>query len=555
LPKGYGVSEAVFENFSEGDGEGHAVEVLKTDVLVIGGGGAGLRAALAARDEGLDVALVSKTPIGKSTCTQLSGGAFSVASRSLTREAHYEYSLLTGRGLNQRDFLRALVDEAPERIRELEGFGLKGEWRTGRYTTYGQAPVWGNPIVEVLRDTAQGKGVSLRPWVMVFELLKDGGKIIGALGFHSRTGENIGISARAVVLANGGGGALYPRNDNPVRTTGDGFALAYEAGCALRDMEFVQFIPIGLAEPGKPSNLLAPSLADAGLVLNSQGENILQKYGIFDKPVAVRCRDTFSRAVAFEEREGKEVFLDLTFLAEATWPRDHMASSQRGMLARIYACREKPLRISPTCHFFMGGVATTVEGETGIPGLFAAGEVVGGVHGANRMGGNALSEILVFGYRAGRKAGQFAGNTPGSERDWKRVEEVGREAFEKIRYSSTGTAPRDLRRKFGKTLWEHAGIIRDQRSLRRALKDFAQMEQEEIPAARLSAPKEILEKMEMKGALRVGEMIARSALFREESRGAHYREDFPDADDNRWRGNIFVKNEKGKMGLEFRPCG
>ena len=290
--------------------------------------------------------------------------------------------------------------------------GSKGNGEPAAIPPTGKAPAWGNPIVEVLKKTAQDRGISLHPWIMIFDLVKDGGKIIGALGFNFRTGKPIGFSARAIILANGGGGAIYPRNDNPVRTTGDGYSLAYKAGCVLRDMEFVQFIPIGLAEPGKPGNLLAPSLADAGKVVNSQGEDILRKYGIFDKPVAVRCRDTFSRAVAFEEREGKEVYLDLRFLTASTWPGDHMALSQREMLARIYSCKEKPLRISPTCHFFMGGIAATMNGKTGIPGLFAAGEVVGGVHGANRMGGNALSEIFVFGYRAGKEAGSWIKETP-----------------------------------------------------------------------------------------------------------------------------------------------
>ncbi|MBP1720420.1 MAG: L-aspartate oxidase [Deltaproteobacteria bacterium] len=440
-----------------------------------------MRAALAAREEGAEVALASKTPIGKSTCTQLSGGAFSVTSQGFSLENHYELSFLTGKELNQKEFLRILGEETPQRIRELEGFGLQGEWRTRGYTTHGKAPVWGNPIVEVLKETAQHRGILLHPWVMIVDLIQDGGKMIGALGFNFRTGKQIGFSARAIVLANGGGGALYSKNDNPVRNTGDGYSLAYKAGCALRDMEFVQFIPIGLAEPGKPANLLAPSLADAGKVLNSEGEDIFRKYRIFEKPVAVRCRDTFARAIAFEEREGKGVFLDLSLLTESTWPGDHMALSQREMLTRIYSCKEKPLRISPTCHFFMGGIATTKDGETGVPGLFAAGEVVGGVHGANRMGGNALSEIFVFGYRAGKSAGQWAQNTPPSQYACKRVEQYAGETGEKFRYRPTGTPPRELRRRLGKILWEKVGILRDKMSLSLFLKATEQMEREEVP--------------------------------------------------------------------------
>jgi succinate dehydrogenase/fumarate reductase flavoprotein subunit len=363
----------------------------------------------------------------------------------------------------------------------------------------------------------------------------------------------MGFAAKAVILANGGGGALYPRNDNPVRATGDGYALAYHAGCKLRDLEFVQFIPEGLAEPKRPGYLLAPTFADAGLVVNSRGEDVLKKYRIFDRPVAVRCRDIFSQAIAWEEKDGREVYLDLRALTEETWPKDNMARSQWDLLRRNLSCQERKLRISPTCHFFMGGVAADLKGDTGIPGLFAVGEVAGGLHGANRMGGNALSEVFVFGYRAGKIAGQQVRGMSRGEGDRRRVEQQGREAFENLRYSSSGTPPRELRRKFGKTLWESAGIIRDRRSLLGALTAFRQMEKEELPAARVSTPKEMLEKMEMKGALLVGEMIARSALLREETRGAHCREDFPEADDTRWKGNIFLRNEKGKMALEFRP--
>jgi len=529
------------------------MDLVESDVLVIGGGGAGLRAALSAREEGARVVLVSKTPIGKATCTQLSGGAFSVAAGGFSEIAHMEATLRVGRGINREEFVQTLVAEAPERIRELERFGLTGEWKIGRFTTHGRAPSWGTPIVEVLKEIVRKQGVSLFPWVMVFSLVQDGGRVVGALGFNFRTGAKMGFAAKAVILANGGGGALYPRNDNPVRATGDGYALAYHAGCNLRDLEFVQFIPEGLAEPKRPGYLLAPTFADAGLVVNSRGEDVLKKYRIFDRPVAVRCRDIFSQAIAWEEKDGREVYLDLRALTEETWPKDNMARSQWDLLRRNLSCQERKLRISPTCHFFMGGVAADLKGDTGIPGLFAVGEVAGGLHGANRMGGNALSEVFVFGYRAGKIAGQQVRGMSRGEGDRRRVEEQGREAFENLRYSSSGTPPRELRRKFGKTLWESAGIIRDRRSLLGALTAFRQMEKEELPAARVSTPKEMLEKMEMKGALLVGEMIARSALLREETRGAHCREDFPEADDTRWKGNIFLRNEKGKMALEFRP--
>ncbi len=511
-----------------------------------------MRAALAAREGGAEVALVSKTPIGKSTCTQLSGGAFSVAAGGFSESAHIEATLRTGRGLNREEFVHTLVAEAPERIRELERFGLSGEWKRGRFTTHGKAPSWGTPIVEVLKETAQNQGISFFPWIMIFSLVKAGERVVGALGFHVRTGEKIAFLSKAVILANGGGGALYPRNDNPVRATGDGYALAYHAGCDLRDLEFVQFIPEGLAEPGNPGFLLAPTFADVGLVLNSPGEDVLEKYQIFDRPVAVRCRDIFSQAIASEEREGRNVYLDLRALTEETWPKDNMARSQWDLLRRRLSCQERLLRISPTCHFFMGGVGTRLNGNTGVPGLFAAGEVVGGLHGANRMGGNALSEVFVFGYRTGKEAGTWIRKNSWGEDPEKTVLRDLQMVESKLKNVGKGLPPRELRKRFGRILWDKAGIIRDRAGLQIALEAFAKMRQEDLLEVRTGTPKEILEKFELENALLIGEMISRSALLREESRGAHYRRDFPKTDDSKWKGNIFLKKSPAGMVLELK---
>ena len=529
------------------------MKIIKTEVLVVGGGGAGLRAAIAAKEEGAEVLLVSKTPAGKSTCTQLSGGGFSLAAGGFSEQDHLESTLLVGRGLNHIEFVRTLVAEAPDRIRELEGFGLPGEWGRGRFNTYGKAPSWGASIVAVLKETAQNRGVSLLPWIMILDVVKDGQKVVGALGFNFRTGEKIGIAANAVVLANGGGGALYPRNDNPVRITGDGYALAYKAGCTLRDMEFVQFFPMGLAEPGKPPFLLAPLFADAARIIDSQGEDVLKRYRIVDKPVALRCRDTFSRAIAKEEGEGRKVYIDFRSLTKETWPKDNLSQSQREMLMRNFSCQEKPLRISPTCHFFIGGVATDINGDTGVPGLFAAGEVAGGLHGANRMGGNALSEVFVFGNRAGKAAGKWSNRNPVHESPERTFARDFEDGHENLRNIGQGTAPREFRRRIGEILWNYAGIIRDEQGLRAAVDWISRTKREDLPGVRTANPKETLEKMEGENALLVAEMISRSALQRRESRGAHYRRDFPETDDRRWKGSIFIKKYGEVMALEFKP--
>ncbi len=240
------------------------METVKTDVLVIGGGGAGMRAALAAREKGSEVLLVSKTPMGKSTCTYLSAGAFTLAVEGMSKEKHRELTLQAGRGINDPELVEILVEEAPERVRELGRFGVVGKWSKGRFACQGKISAWGAPLTDALAEASRKQGVSEQPWVMVWDLLKEDGKIIGALGFEFRKGIPIAFLSKATILANGGGGALYRRHDNPVRTTGDGYALAFRAGCRLRDMEFVQFIPTGLAEAGKPAYLIAVPLMDVG---------------------------------------------------------------------------------------------------------------------------------------------------------------------------------------------------------------------------------------------------------------------------------------------------
>jgi succinate dehydrogenase/fumarate reductase flavoprotein subunit len=527
------------------------MEIVKTDVLVIGGGGAGLRAALAAREQGAEVLLVSKTPLGKSTCTYLSAGGFSLAVQGVTEETHRQLTLESGRGINDRELVRLFVEEAPERVRELERFGVQGKWGKGRFSCEGKISAWGAPLTNALAAANRKLGVSEAPWVMIFSLLVEEGKAVGALGFEFRKGVPIVFQSKATILANGGGAALYLRHDNPVRMTGDGYALAYEAGCRLRDMEFVQFIPSGLAEPGKASILVAVSLVDEGRIINSAGEDILQKYRITDRPVVIKCRDSLSQAMFREEEEGKSVFLDLTGLKEEAWPKDNFAESERELLYEGLSCSKKPIRISPMCHFFMGGVSADPDGKTDIPGLFAAGEVMGGLHGANRMGGNALSEIIVFGCRAGRSAGEWAlGRNAG--RMVQALAETRWDSLQKGKQAK-GLPPRAIRKRIAEILWKHGGISRDERGLNSVLEFFKKIREEELPGVSTGTPKEILEKLEVETALSVGEMIVRSGLLRKESRGAHFRRDFPRPDDQNWKGNIFLRKSAEGMSLEYQP--
>lgn len=527
------------------------MEIIKTDVLVVGGGGAGLRAAMAAREGGAEVHLVSKTPVGKSTCTYLSAGAFAVSMQGFSKEDHLQATLQAGKGINIRSFAEILVEEASERIQELEKLGLVGQWVKSRFYVSGKAPSWGAPLTTLLALEVKKLGVADLPWVTVLKILVHRGRAIGALGYDYRRGKTIPFLCKAIILANGGGAALYRRNDNPVRLTGDGYALAYHAGCSLRDMEFVQFMPTGLAEPGKPTILIAGSLCDVGKILNSSGENLLEKHQITERPVVAKARDKFSLAIFREEAEGREVFLDLRSLTDADWPKDN-SQSQRSYLCHTLSCQTKPIRISPMGHFFMGGVTTDPHGHTEISGLLAAGEVVGGLHGANRMGGNALDEILVFGRRAGLAAAKWAKNEDWVNHGGTLLQEEMR-MWEKKTRLPKGLPPKKVRQKLAEILWNEGGISRNGQSLGEALKTIRKMQSDDLPQVKEESPKEILEKIELENALGVAEMILRSAFMREESRGAHFRGDFPKTDDQKWKGNIFIKKSGAGMHLEFRP--
>lgn len=528
------------------------MEIIKTEVLIIGGGGAGMEAAIAAKEKDVDVLLVSKTPLGKSTCTYLSAGAFSLAAEGLSEEAHLALTLQTGKGINEKALAEILVKEAPQRVKDLQSLGLMGEWSKGRFRCAGRATAAGAPLTKVLAEETLRRGVSFLPWIMITELISDSERIRGAIGFDYHQKKILAIQSKAVILANGGGGALYMRHDNPVRATGDGYVLAFQVGCSLRDMEFVQFMPLGLADPGKPALLAAPALADLGKVINSQGEDILEKYQIKERPVAVRARDSFSLAILKEERQGSHVYLDLRSLSEKDWRYDSFVREQRPLLMKNFSCAEKPLPILPMCHFFMGGISIDQNGQTEIPGLFAAGEVTGGLHGANRMGGNALGEVLVFGYRAGMSAREWAKR----QMPIKGADTLFKEKLifwqKKLTLSPQGLSPHTLRKKIGEILWKEAGILRDEKSLSSALKEFQKIKENDLPKVRTENSKEILQKLEVENALLIGEMISKAALKRQESRGAHFREDYPQTNEQ-WRGNIFLKKVKEGMELEFRP--
>ncbi len=528
------------------------MEVFTCDILVIGAGATGLRSAIEAKSKGFEVAILSKTSLGKGCCTSFSGSGFSAALGKVTRDEHFKNTLRIGRETNSKKLVKILANEAPSRIFELKKFGVTIYIGDGIGTCKRKPPGLGLEITLPLLSYAEKRGITSYDHRMVIELMKEGQVVTGAIAYNLLSGELEIFHSKATILATGGGGALYGSSDNPIHITGDGYVLAVNAGAVIQDMEFVQFYPMGLI-----ATLIVPSsLADDGKILNKNGEEIPQKYGINDKPIAVRCRDQLSRAIFSEIRKGlgvnNHVLLDLTDLDDEAWEVNSLTQSWKTMLVKNFKSYDKPIPIRPVCHHFMGGISINEKCETGVPGLYAAGEVTGGIHGANRMGGNALSDTLVFGTIAGQNAVIFAANS--SFKKISREKIIGDKKYEHFINNSTGNEAslKKLREKLGEILTENAGIIRNDYGLKKGIIALKNIKTKAVPLLTASTPREVIKILELLNGIEIGEMIILSALHRKESRGSHFREDFPSQNDN-WRVNTVIKKIKSTLVVSTKP--
>jgi succinate dehydrogenase/fumarate reductase flavoprotein subunit len=464
--------------------------------------------------------------------------------------AHREGTLRAGRNINQAELVEALVEEAPARLHELKRWGIDGDFHKGYLFAKGRPPVQGEAIVACLLNKNRQVGTDFIGNLLVTDLVVEA-RAAGITAYSRTSGTWIAIAAKAVVLTTGGAAALYLRNDNPKRMLGEGCALALEAGAVLQDMEFVQFYPLCLAEPGLPALVVPPGLADCGRLINEHSEDILEKYGIKERPAGQRARDTLSQAL-FREiyRNGEAVFLDLTNLSEEQWHIDPFSASMIPLLRDRCGAMNRPLRIAPAAHHTMGGVKINEAGATSVPGLFAAGEVTGGLHGANRMGGNALSETLVFGTRAGRSAADCAKGRIDSDPSSVLTQLAAR----RLEKGAAEILVTNLRKKLRQVMWEDGGIMRNREGLvgaADALKDIR--EQLEASACRQEG-QDLTGTLELRSAVRVAGLILDGALRRQESRGAHFREDFPERDDEKWLGHLQVHvAADGKEVWSFHP--
>jgi succinate dehydrogenase/fumarate reductase flavoprotein subunit len=521
------------------------MQIMDSDVLIIGSGIAGLRAALEVSKLGRRALLISKGPLGKANNTYLAGGLFAFGAESADIHAHIDKTLKSGRGLNNLKLVETFAKQAPTMVRELQEMGMRGKMHKTGLITRQSSLIGGPKITPPLIRACQESGVQYLDGIMVTDLVTQDQSCIGAIGFHRRTGAVFGFGSRAVVLATGGAGAIYSQNNNAPGSTGDGYALALEAGLDLVDMEFVQFYPLVRAKGGQARMIVPAVLADLGKITNRLGEDLKEKYELREKPIALASRDRLARALFQEISQGKgidgAIHLDLREVKDAAIPFNKETIE---ILKRNLVYHLAPVKIAPACHHTMGGLGIDITGHTEIRGLFAAGEVVGGIHGANRMGGNALSESLVFGALAAQSALKYADSRPPSKHFQGEAEELARKTFARsLGENSKPITARPLMTKLGRILWEKAGILRDEKSLKESI-DGIDGVLGELEGHGAGNPLDLFRVFECRNAALSARAIAVSALKRTESRGSHYRTDFP-KENNAWLKHIYVRMSQG----------
>ncbi len=495
--------------------------VFKSDVLIIGSGAAGLRAAIEAEKLGAHTIVVSKSPAGMRTASAVTNGSFRAAVGGASKEDHLKATLDSGKGLCDPELVKVLVDEGPNRIAELEKFGMAIQINKGSATCGNDPQARGVGFVKPLVAYAKELGVEFVENCAVSKLLLDHNYVAGAIGY---TDEPSIFHSKATILATGGSGALYSRTDAPLSLLGDGYSLAYEAGATLRDMEFSQFVPVGLAEERLPLVVIYGDLVDKGLIINSKREDIVAKYNITTRPLTTMARDQFSAAMMREIVEGRGVdgaiLLDATKLLKTVALESLIPINAQRKALESAGVKEKPIKIAPVSHFTMGGVVFTPDCLTSIPGLFAAGEVTGGLHGANRIGGNAMTEIIVFGARAGASATARAKKA--ASYDTKKQEESETKSYEKTLTDEATLSPlQDLR----KSMWDKVGIVRSKDSLeeaQRLIKNYSAV----ATSMTASDSVDLRAAIETRHAVVAAGLVTDSALKRRESRGTHFRVDY-----------------------------
>ena len=572
-------------------------ESYEHDVLVIGAGGAGLRAAIEASSAGLSVGLVCKSLLGKAHTVMAEGGMAASLANVDDRDdwkVHFADTMRGGQYLNNWRMAEVHAQEAPARARELEAWGAVfdrtkdgrilqrnfGGHKYPRLAHVGDRT--GLEMIRTLQDHGIHQGIDVHMECTIVELLKNGDRVVGAFGYDRERGRFRLFSARAVVLASGGIGRAFKVTSNSWEYTGDGHALAYRAGADLLDMEFVQFHPTGMVWPPSVRGILVTEgvRGEGGVLRNSDGKRFMfadipdlyrsstaddeeegWRYTQGDKdsrrPPELLTRDHVARCIVREIKEGRGsphggVFLDIAWIKERL-PNgaEHIKKKLPSMhhqfkqLAGIDITQE-PMEVGPTTHYVMGGIRVDPDSQMStVPGLFAAGECAAGLHGANRLGGNSLSDLLVFGQRAGQHAASYAKEQTVASIDQSQVEEVARQALEPFeRGNADAEGPYQVQFDLQDMMQAQVGIVRTEGEILKAIESFPELRSRadrvgvqgnrEYNAGWHTA-------LDLRNLLMVAEAVARSAILRRESRGAHFREDYLQKDAEQGKVNTIIR--------------
>lgn len=583
-------------------------DTLDYDVLVIGAGGAGLRAAIEASAHGVSVGLICKSLLGKAHTVMAEGGIAASMANVDERDnwkVHFTDTMRGGQYLNNWRMAELHAKEAPERVRELEAWGALfdrtkdgkilqrnfGGHKYPRLAHVGDRT--GLEMIRTLQDHGIHQGVEVHMEFTIVSLLKDGGRVMGALGYDRDRGRFKVFRAKAVILATGGVGRAYKISSNSWEYTGDGHALAYHAGAELIDMEFLQFHPTGMVWPPSVQGILVTEAVrgEGGVLLNKDGRRFMfddipdlyknqtadneeegWRYTQGDRqarrPPELLTRDHVARCIVREIKEGrgsphKGVFLDIAWIKEKI-PNaaEHIKKKLPSMyhqfmkLADIDITKE-PMEIGPTTHYMMGGVKVDADTQMStVPGLFAAGECAAGLHGANRLGGNSLSDLIVFGKRAGEYAAIFAKEHGHGTLDEGNIKAVMEEALQPFDRAG-GENPFQVQFDLQEMMQDLVGIVRIEKELVEAQGELKKL-QARAANVHVIGNREYNNgwhtALDLQNLLTVSEAIALAALHRKESRGAHFRDDYPNKDEQSSKFNLVVyKGDDGQMEVKQQP--
>lgn len=537
---------------------------IETDVLVIGGGLAALRAAYDALLSGARVVLAVKGKAGRSGSSAMTSAGYSTPlSESDSADVYFEDTIKGGRGINDAKLVRILADEGPKRLAELVALGAhlgvteNGERRifpSGDHSvprTVSAANHIGRDFTEPLTDAVIRLGAQVVEMTAAVEVLTPQGEVTGAMLLDYEKGDLIAVKSSSVILGTGGAGRLFAVTSNPNDATGDGYALALMAGAALRDMEFIQFYPWRCIIPFEHNRMpIQPSTFVLGAtLLNSHGDRFMLRYD----PVRGEgtTRDVAARGIYDQINGGKGVRggvrLDVSALSLDQWVISNPKPA-RYFQERNLDFHEEEMILAPEAHFFMGGVVVDEWGESQVPGLFAVGEAAGGVHGANRLDSNAIPETQVFGARAGQAAAARSKADKSAlrgsiEGEWKKRLQSAESQSE-----APGFDYAELRKDLQATMWHRLGIVRTAAQMERGLGEVQAMERR-LAGAVPSSARALMLHVQMANSLLVARSCLRAALMREESRGAHYRQDFPSQNDELWKCSLRIDLAGGDLNI------